>query len=47
VDVEIDESCTVHSDRLLSHVALRYALVTPSRSVLYGPATASRSFHSD
>ena len=24
------------SDRLLSHVALRYALVTPSRSVIYG-----------
>ena len=36
VDVKTDESCTLHGDRLLSHVALRYALVNPSRSVIYG-----------
>src|SRR2546427_4990078 len=36
VDIKTDESCTLHGDRLLSHVALRYALVTPSRSVIYG-----------
>src|SRR5262249_43761501 len=36
VNIETDESYILHTDRLLSHVALRYALVTPSRSVIYG-----------